>query len=274
MQPASFGALALVAIGSLLLAVVGLTLAAPPVAERPAARPPAADTVSDAGVPWTSLSPAARTALAPLERDWAHLSASQKLKWVELAERLPRMSSDQQRRIQTRMAEWARMTPAERGQARLRFIQSQRTGAEDPEERWDAYQALPIEQKKQFAARAANAPATAASAQALRPGKPPRADRANGVDPTTKSNLVTNPNFGAQPQAISAATLKAGPGASTTTLSKTPTPPSHQQTGLPKIAASPGFVDKATLLPKRGPQGAAAAPMAGADAATEPVPRP
>jgi hypothetical protein len=27
---------------------------------------------------------------------------------------------------------------------------------------------------------------------------------------------------------------------------------------MPKIAATPGFVDPATLLPKRGPQGAAA----------------
>jgi hypothetical protein len=35
-------------------------------------------------------------------------------------------------------------------------------------------------------------------------------------------------------------------------------PPAHQQTGLPKIAATPGFVDPVTLLPRRGPQGAAA----------------
>ena len=40
-------------------------------------------------------------------------------------------------------------------------------------------------------------------------------------------------------------------------ITKRPVPPAHQQTGLPKIAATPEFVDKATLLPQRGPQGAA-----------------
>jgi hypothetical protein len=32
----------------------------------------------------------------------------------------------------------------------------------------------------------------------------------------------------------------------------------HQQVGLPKVAATPGFVDAETLLPQRGAQGAAA----------------
>jgi hypothetical protein len=36
---------------------------------------------------------------------------------------------------------------------------------------------------------------------------------------------------------------------------------------MPKIAATPGFVNKSTLLPQRGPQGAAARP---APAASEP----
>ncbi len=158
------------------------------------------------------------------------------------------------------MAEWSRMTPAERGQARLRYIQSQRTGTENPEQRWDDYKALPNEQKKQFAARAAP---TAASApgQKLRAGSVATADRGNANAPTVKSNLVPNPNFSAQPQTIAPTMMKAGPGASTTTVAKTATPPSHQQTGLPKITASPRFVDKATLLPKRGPQGAAATPV-------------
>jgi hypothetical protein len=54
--------------------------------------------------------------------------------------------------------------------------------------------------------------------------------------------------------------LQAQPGATTTTINKRPAPPPHQQTGLPKIAASQGFVDKSTLLPKRGPQAAATRP--------------
>jgi hypothetical protein len=44
-------------------------------------------------------------------------------------------------------------------------------------------------------------------------------------------------------------------------MNQHPTPPRHQQAGMPKIAATPGFVNDATLLPQRGPQGAAAEAM-------------
>ena len=50
---------------------------------------------------------------------------------------------------------------------------------------------------------------------------------------------------------------QAKPGATTTAMTSRPQPPAHQQPGLPKIAATPGFVDPSTLLPRRGPQGAA-----------------
>jgi hypothetical protein len=69
---------------------------------------------------------------------------------------------------------------------------------------------------------------------------------------------VPNPKFVAQPRPIGPALVQAKPGASTTLIGKPAAPPAHQQTGMPKIAASPGFVDRNTLLPLRGPQGAAA----------------
>jgi hypothetical protein len=59
--------------------------------------------------------------------------------------------------------------------------------------------------------------------------------------------------------------VQAQPGATTTLITKRPVPPTHQQTGLPKIAATPEFVDKATLLPQRGPQGAATRSAAASD---------
>jgi len=40
-------------------------------------------------------------------------------------------------------------------------------------------------------------------------------------------------------------------------MSQPATPPAHHQPGMPKIAATEGFVDRSTLLPQRGPQGAA-----------------
>jgi hypothetical protein len=68
---------------------------------------------------------------------------------------------------------------------------------------------------------------------------------------------VPNPAFAAPPKVIAPSVVQARPGATTTLITKRPTPPSHQQAGLPKIAATPEFVNKATLLPQRGPQGAA-----------------
>src|SRR5204862_3080770 len=75
--------------------------------------------------------------------------------------------------------------------------------------------------------------------------------------PQLKSNIVPNPAFAAPPKAVGPTVVQAQPGATTTLMSRRPVPPAHQQTGLPKIAATPGFVDKSTLLPQRGPQGAA-----------------
>jgi hypothetical protein len=51
--------------------------------------------------------------------------------------------------------------------------------------------------------------------------------------------------------------VQRGAGATTNLVSKPAAPPLHQQAGLPKVAATPGFVDPATLLPRRGAQGAA-----------------
>ena len=63
---------------------------------------------------------------------------------------------------------------------------------------------------------------------------------------------------------------QARPGATTTPMTTRAAPPLHQQAGLPKIAATPTFVNPATLLPKRGPQGAAVRSVA----AHEPQPKP
>jgi hypothetical protein len=69
--------------------------------------------------------------------------------------------------------------------------------------------------------------------------------------------------------------MQAKPGATTTLISRSPSPPPHQQPGLPKVTATPGFVDRTTLLPQRGAQaagtrGAAAASATAASAPTRP----
>lgn len=206
---------------------------------------------AEAGPRWQELTPSQRSALKPLERDWAGIDAPRKQKWLEVANRYPGMPQAEQERISARMAEWVRLSPAERGQARLNFQNSRQITTEERQARWQAYQSLSPEERSKLAERAGPA-----SAPVRRNGTPPR----DGVQ--TKSNIVPNPTLTASPRPVAPSVVQAAPGATTTLISKRPTPPTHQQPGLPKIAATPNFVDKQTLLPQRGAQGAAVVPPA------------
>ena len=202
------------------------------------------------GPRWRDLSAAQREALAPLEREWAGIDAQRKQKWIEIAARYPAMPPAERSRLQERMADWARLTPAQRGQARLNFQQAREVPRDDRRASWEAYQSLPSEERRRLAARAAAQP----NGAPVRRGTPvPEASQA-------KSNIVPNPALAAPPRAVAPTVVQAKPGATTSLMSARRTPPSHQQTGLPKIAATPGFVDRQTLLPQRGPQGAAVVP--------------
>ena len=224
------------------------------------------------GIRWRDLKAAQQASLKPLEQDWSAIDAPRKQKWLQLVARFPKMSAPEQERVRARMADWAKLTPQERGQTRLNFQEARQLPNQDRQASWDAYQALPAEQKRQLAARAApvSAPAAgsiaapgaapgAAADIARKPGsvdaRPDRGDKAARDAALAKSNIVPNPAFANRPGAVSPTVVRASPGATTTSISKRATPPSHQQTGLPKIAATPEFVDRNTLLPQRGPQG-------------------
>ncbi|MFT3955674.1 MAG: DUF3106 domain-containing protein [Piscinibacter sp.] len=235
--------------GALWLGGAGAMAQAP---AQPLARPA---TASETGPRWQDLSPAQRSTLKPLERDWASIDGTRKQKWLEIAARYPAMPPAEQQRISARMNEWVKLSPAERGQARLNFQASRQLTPEERQARWQAYQALTPEQRGKLAERAA--PSANASARSNDATRKPVAPARDGVQ--AKSNIVPNPAYAAPPRAVAPTVVQAGPGATTSLMSKRTAPPTHQQTGLPKIAASPGFVDKQTLLPQRGPQGAAAA---------------
>ena len=208
---------------------------------------------SEQGARWTELQPAQQQALKPLEREWSTIDIRSKRKWQELAVRFPKLTPAEQGRVQERMTAWAKLTPRERTEARMHFQEAKQLPAQDRKARWDAYEALTPEQKQQLANRAAPPPADAArKAAALRADKPAR-----DAAPQAKSNIVPNPTLLAPPKAVAPTVVQAGPGATTTLITRRPAPPGHQQTGLPKIAATPEFVNRATLLPQRGPQGAA-----------------
>ena len=206
---------------------------------------------SEGGVRWQSLTPAQHEALAPLEHEWPTIDPARKQKWLVIAGRLDTLPPAERARISARMSEWARLSPAERGEVRLRYQEARQVPAPDRSARWEAYQKLPSDEKQQFAARAASAAAP-----------PPIASKQASREPTQgKANVVTNPALVRPPRPVAPTVVQASPGATTHLITRPPAPPAHQQTGMPKIAATSEFVNRSTLLPQRGPQAAAVAPM-------------
>ena len=99
-------------------AVSALPVAAqdrPTAAPNPSAAPAPPPNAAPGGPAWNSLSPAQQQALAPLQRDWPTIDANRKAKWIDVAARFPRMPAEERARIQARMTEWARLTPADPG---------------------------------------------------------------------------------------------------------------------------------------------------------------
>lgn len=203
-----------------------------------------------AAKPWQSLTASQREALSPLEKDWTRIDPARQQKWLEVAGRFPSMAVEERERVQRRMADWARMTPEERGRARLNYQELRlQTDAEERQTRWQAYQSLPETQRRELAKRANDTKALASRAAVVPPS------RVDGV----KSAVVKAPAPATVVKTVRPTVVQTAPGATTSLVSQRPTPPLHQQTGLPKMTAKPGFVDQRTLLPKRGAQGAAVA---------------
>ena len=204
---------------------------------------------------WNSLSSGQRAALQPLQHEWRTIGSDHKQKWLEVVAQFPIKSADERQRIQARMTEWAALTPEQRGAARLQFKQAQQLAPSNRQARWEAYQALPDAEKKELAARAA--PVASPGISSKHRAQAADARDADSGNVQTKSNEVVPPDVRRQARSVAPTLVQAPTGATTTLISKRPTPPAHQQAGLPKITASPNFVNPSTLLPKRGPQGAA-----------------
>jgi hypothetical protein len=170
--------------------------------------------VGSSSTQWSSLTPAQRGVLAPLAPDWRQITPAQQQKWLEVANRYSAMPPEERERVQQRMGEWSRLSAPERARARLNFQEARQLSPAERQQQWEAYRALPADQRRALAERA----------------------RETKGGPTV---------------------VQRGSGATTNLVSKPTRPPLHQQVGLPKVAATPGFVDAETLLPQRGAQGAA-----------------
>ena len=206
-------------------------------------------TSAPGGPTWESLSPTQQRALAPLAKEWQQLPPNSKAKWLEVAVRYPGLPAERQLLLQQRMTEWARLSPEQRGQARTNFQEARRVSHEVRREQWEAYKALPKESKDALAARAARPPFPKASANSTRAPQLLQGAPLDAQAP--KSNIVGPANRGTTaPKAVAPAMVQTGPGATTSLVATPARPPSHLQTGKPKIDAGPSMVDRSTLLPK------------------------
>lgn len=189
-------------------------LAAPVFAQAPA-RPAPVRTSSrkaESTPTWRELTPPQQQALAPLAGTWASLTATHKRKWLALSANYPALPPAEQARLHSRMGEWAALSPQQRTQARLNFAESKAVPKGDKKAKWEAYQALPPEEKRKLAAGARTAkPAAPATAAAVRP--------------VPRQKLATVPK---------------------------PAKASRSSKRAPPIAGDPGEVDRNTLLPHPG----------------------
>ncbi|MDZ7812486.1 MAG: DUF3106 domain-containing protein [Ideonella sp.] len=227
----------------------------------------AAPLSAQASPDWAGLSTGQQQILQPLRADWASMNADRRQKWLEIAARFPSMDAADQQRVRDRMRDWSRMTPQQRSEARIVFQQTKQLPDSQRKAQWEAYQALSAEKKAELAARAK--PLAAGNAAQPRSQSAHQAARSAPLDAQVqKSNVVIAlPSNATPPRAVAPTVVRSNTGATTSLITKPPTSPTHQQAGLPKITANPGMVDRKTLLPQRGAQGAAIQPTATASVA-------
>ena len=118
---------------------------------------------------WAELTPQQQASLAPLATTWRTLGEAHKRKWLALSENFHTMPPAEQARLHSRMTEWAVLSPHQRTTARLNFADAQKVSPVDKRAKWEAYQALPPEEKKRLAAGAAAKPAAPPTALAMQP---------------------------------------------------------------------------------------------------------
>ena len=104
---------------------------------------------------WAELTPAQQQTLQPLAGEWDTLDAARRSKWLGIAKRYPAMSEIEQKRVQTRMSDWVKLTPDQRRVAREQY---RKIGKLPPGKReavtqqWEEYRQLPADVKKNLAA--------------------------------------------------------------------------------------------------------------------------
>ncbi|AMP01024.1 hypothetical protein CAter282_3212 [Collimonas arenae] len=153
---------------ALLVTGAALAVLGPVIPTHAAGRPVAADiaspvvatppkmtkVVSNATPTWKELSAVQQHILAPLAPDWDKLKPTTRRKWLEISGRYASMTPAEQERLQARMRGWVTLTPEQRGIARENYARANKLDTEQRALRWQQYQQLSEQQKKELAEQA------------------------------------------------------------------------------------------------------------------------
>jgi hypothetical protein len=120
------------------------TNSTPPVVAKTTKRPVSKPT-------WSELTPAQQQALTPLAGEWDRMEANRKEKWLVIGNKFASMHPTEQERMQERMRDWVKLTPAQRRSVRESYVRAKKLDAEKKSAQWQQYQQLSEEQKKKLA---------------------------------------------------------------------------------------------------------------------------
>ena len=167
---------------------------------------PSATTEKVAAIPekkpdgtWEKLKPAQQQILAPLESDWDYMLPDSRKKWIQVANIYPKMTAQDQQRLQSRMTSWSNLSQKERRIARENYLSSLKFPAEKKAEAWTAYQKLSDEQKKKLAQIEAKKKPSAINAPTLQQ----HSVNLTGTPPPPAPNLRSMPTAESAPAAES-----------------------------------------------------------------------
>jgi len=186
---------------------------------------------------WKNLTPARQEALKPLAGQWDKFDDLRKKKWLAVADKYPGMKPEEQKRLQTRMADWVKLTPEQRRTARETYKSTQAVPVEQKKAEWQQYQSLTDAQKKQLAAQA----------EAKKPVKE-KAARRQMATRGSKPQPATKPVQGTAPVA-------------TPTTTTAIAPPATAPASAPPAAAAPATPAVAPAAPAPTQAAPVSAPM-------------
>lgn len=164
--------------------ILCLTLACPVQAAPP--------TTAVIGTPpqpaWSQLAAEQKKVLAPLAGNWDLMENIRRKKWIGIAERYPKMTADEQLRVQERMREWAALTTEQRAKIRDTYKDFASLPSEQKQvvkQKWEAYSNLPSEEKQRIRE---NGKSAKLLSPPVDPTKPHNSEPETTSTPTTKNN--------------------------------------------------------------------------------------